>query len=243
VNLLVAEDDRAVRTALERALSLEGYDVATVKNGAETLAWLAAQTADALLLDVTMPVVDGLTVCRVLRGEGNRVPILMLTARTATSDRIAGLDAGADDYLPKPFDLGELLARVRALLRRTQEGPPGATPSPELRLDDLRIDVAAHRVWRDDVELDLTKTEFDLLELLVRNAGIVLDHSTIYERIWHYDFGPDSKNLAVYIGYLRRKTEAAGKRRLIHTVRGVGYVARTEQGVTNSVASAAGPGR
>ena len=228
MKLLVAEDDRAVRAALERALALEGYDVATVKNGAETLAWLAADTADALLLDVTMPVVDGLTVCRVLRGEGNRVPILMLTARAATGDRIAGLDAGADDYLPKPFDLGELLARVRALLRRTHDESPGATRAAELRLDDLRIDVAAHRMWRDDVELDLTKTEFDLLELLVRNAGIVLDHSTIYERIWNYDFGPDSKNLAVYIGYLRRKTEAGGRSRVIHTVRGVGYVARTD---------------
>ncbi len=243
MKLLVAEDDRAVRAALERALTLEGYDVATVKNGAETLTWLAADTADALLLDVTMPVVDGLTVCRVLRGEGNRVPILMLTARAATGDRIAGLDAGADDYLPKPFDLGELLARVRALLRRTHES--SGTPAAELRLDDLRIDVAAHRVWRADVELDLTKTEFDLLELLVRNVGIVLDHSTIYERIWNYDFGPDSKNLAVYIGYLRRKTEAGDRSRLIHTVRGVGYVARTEQAnaPNGSTGTAARPGR
>jgi two-component system, OmpR family, response regulator MprA len=237
VKLLVAEDDRAVRAALERALTLEGYDVATVKNGAETLTWLAADPADALLLDVTMPVVDGLTVCRVLRAEGNRVPILMLTARAATGDRIAGLDAGADDYLPKPFDLGELLARVRALLRRTHD-PPVATRPAELRLGDLHIDVAAHQVWREDVELDLTKTEFDLLELLVRNAGIVLDHSTIYERIWNYDFGPDSKNLAVYIGYLRRKTEAGDRSRLIHTVRGVGYVARTEQ--TNGTNGSAG---
>jgi two-component system, OmpR family, response regulator MprA len=244
VKLLVAEDDRAVRAALERALTLEGYGVATVKNGAETLAWLAGDTADALLLDVTMPVVDGLTVCRVLRGEGNRVPILMLTARAATGDRIAGLDAGADDYLPKPFDLGELLARVRALLRRTNESP-GAPQAAELRLDDLRIDVAAHQVWRGDVELDLTKTEFDLLELLVRNTGIVLDHSTIYERIWNYDFGPESKNLAVYIGYLRRKTEVGDGSRLIHTVRGVGYVARTEpiNGTNASAGAAARPRR
>jgi two-component system, OmpR family, response regulator MprA len=244
VKLLVAEDDRAVRAALERALTMEGYAVATVKNGADALAWLGAGTADALLLDVTMPVVDGLTVCRVLRAEGNRVPILMLTARAATGDRIAGLDAGADDYLPKPFDLGELLARVRALLRRTHESL-GATRAAELRLDDLRIDVAAHRVWRADVELDLTKTEFDLLELLVRNAGIVLDHSTIYERIWNYDFGPDSKNLAVYIGYLRRKTEAGDRSRLIHTVRGVGYVARAEQtnAPNGSTGAAARPGR
>ena len=229
MKLLVAEDDRAVRTSLERALTLEGYDVATVRNGAEALSWLAADTADVVLLDVTMPVVDGLTVFRVLRGEGNRVPILMLTARADTGDRIAGLDAGADDYLPKPFDLGELLARIRALLRRAHDEPAHLMRSAELRLGELRIDAAARRVWRRDDELDLTKTEFDLLELLVRNAGIVLDHSTIYERIWNYDFGPDSKNLAVYIGYLRRKTEANGRPRLIHTVRGVGYVARHER--------------
>jgi two-component system, OmpR family, response regulator MprA len=229
VKLLVAEDDRGVRASLERALTLEGYDVVTAKNGAEALSALANDTADALLLDVTMPVVDGLTVCRVLRGEGNRIPILMLTARGDTGDRIAGLDAGADDYLPKPFDLGELLARIRALLRRSYDEPAGALRPDDLRLGDLRVDAAARRVWRGDDELDLTKTEFDLLELLVRNAGIVLDHSTIYERIWNYDFGPDSKNLAVYIGYLRRKTETGGQQRLIHTVRGVGYVARTDQ--------------
>ena len=217
-----------MRASLERALTLEGYDVVTAKNGAEALSALATDTADALLLDVTMPVVDGLTVCRVLRGEGNRIPILMLTARGDTGDRIAGLDAGADDYLPKPFDLGELLARIRALLRRSHDEPAGPARLDDLRLGDLRVDAAARRVWRSDDELDLTKTEFDLLELLVRNAGIVLDHSTIYERIWNYDFGPDSKNLAVYIGYLRRKTEAGGRQRLIHTVRGVGYVARTD---------------
>ena len=229
MKLLLAEDDRAVRASLERALALEGYCVAAVKNGAEALSKLAGDTVDAVLLDVTMPVVDGLTVCRVLRSEGNRVPILMLTARAATGDRIAGLDAGADDYLPKPFDLGELLARIRALLRRTHDEFAGASPPAELRLDDLRLDTAARRVWRADEELDLTKTEFDLLQLLVRNAEIVLDHTSIYERIWNYDFGPDSKNLAVYIGYLRRKTEATGRPRLIHTVRGVGYVARQER--------------
>ena len=228
MKLLLAEDDRAVRASLERALTLEGYVVASVKNGAEALSWLATDTADALLLDVTMPVVDGLTVCRVLRSEGNRVPILMLTARADTGDRIAGLDAGADDYLPKPYDLGELLARIRALLRRAYDAPTDATQTPELHLGDLRIDTGARRVWRMNEELDLTKTEFDLLELLVRNSDIVLDHSMIYERIWNYDFGPDSKNLAVYIGYLRRKTEAGGRERLIHTVRGVGYVARTD---------------
>jgi two-component system response regulator MprA len=227
VKLLVAEDDRAVRASLDRALTLEDYEVATVNNGAEALSWLAANPADAVLLDVSMPVVDGLTVCRILRSQGDRVPILMLTARAATGDRIAGLDAGADDYLPKPFDLGELLARLRALLRRTQHHPDASVPET-LQLADLRIDTAARRVWRGDDEIDLTKTEFELLELLVRNAGIVLDHSTIYDRIWHYDFGPDSKNLAVYIGYLRRKTEANGHGRLVHTVRGVGYVARTD---------------
>jgi two-component system, OmpR family, response regulator MprA len=236
--LLVAEDDRAVRASLERALTLEGYEVESVKNGADALSWLGTEKADAVLLDITMPIVDGLTVCRVLRSEGNRVPILMLTARAATGDRISGLDAGADDYLPKPFDLGELLARIRALLRRTQSEPDGAERTPVLRLADLHIDVDARRAWRGDDELDLTKTEFDLLELLVRNAGIVLDHSTIYERIWNYDFGPDSKNLAVYIGYLRRKTEADDRPRLIHTVRGVGYVARTDEARGSSPAPA-----
>ena len=148
MKLLVAEDDRAVRTSLERALALEGYDVVTVKNGAEALARLADEDADALLLDVTMPTIDGLTVCRMLRSEGNRVPILMLTARATTGDRIAGLDAGADDYLPKPFDLGELLARIRALLRRAGHDDAGAERPPELHLGDLRVDVAARRVWR-----------------------------------------------------------------------------------------------
>jgi two-component system response regulator MprA len=228
MKLLVAEDDRAVRTSLQRALALENYDVATVTNGAEAMAWLSANTADAVLLDIGMPVVDGLTVCRIVRAEGNRVPILMLTARADTGDRIAGLDAGADDYLPKPFDLGELLARIRALLRRAHDEPADPARPVALRLGDLEMDTAARRAWRGGDELELTKTEYDLLELLVHNAGIVLDHSTIYERIWHYDFGPDSKNLAVYIGYLRRKTEAGGRERLIHTVRGIGYVARTD---------------
>ena len=171
-----------------------------------------------------MPIVDGLTVCKVLRADGNRVPILMLTARTETRDRVAGLDAGADDYLPKPFELDELLARLRALIRRTQ--PDAADGAEIVQLADLRLDPAARRAWRGGRELELSKTEFDLLELLVRNQGVVLDHSTIYDRIWHYDFGPDSKNLAVYIGYLRRKTEAEGEERLIQTVRGVGYSAR-----------------
>jgi two-component system response regulator MprA len=166
-------------------------------------------------------------VCRVLRSEKNRIPILMLTARTETRDRVAGLDAGADDYLPKPFDLAELFARVRALLRRANHtSSDDAADDQQLVLADLRIDPAGRRVWRGTREIDCSKTEYELLELLVRNAGIVLDHSTIYERIWNYDFGPDSKNLAVYIGYVRRKTEAEGEPRLVHTVRGVGYTAR-----------------
>ena len=170
--------------------------------------------------------------CKVLRADGNRVPILMLTARTETRDRVAGLDAGADDYLPKPFELDELLARLRALLRRTQ--PDVADGAEIVQLADLRLDPAARRAWRGARELDLSKTEFDLLELLVRNQGVVLDHSTIYDRIWHYDFGPDSKNLAVYIGYLRRKTEAEGEDRLIQTVRGVGYSAARGAGRARS---------
>ncbi len=228
--VLLAEDDRAVRESLVRALTLEGYDVSAVSNGALALEALRARPADLLLLDVSMPVVDGITVCRVLRGERNRVPILMLTARTETSDRVAGLDAGADDYLPKPFDLAELFARMRALLRRLHDSDDGGAPDCEvLRLGDLRIESSGRRVTRGSAEIELSKTEYELLELLVRNAGLVLDHTTIYDRIWHYDFGPDSKNLAVYIGYLRRKTEEGGGNRLIHTVRGVGYVAREER--------------
>ena len=221
--LLLAEDDRAVRESLVRALGLEGYDVVAVGNGAEAIEAVGRATPDVVVLDVSMPIVDGLTVCKVLRADGDKVPILMLTAWTETRDRVAGLDAGADDYLPKPFELDELLARLRALLRRTQPADEG---NEIVQLADLRVDPAARRAWRGARELELSKTEFDLLELLVRNQGVVLDHSTIYDRIWHYDFGPDSKNLAVYIGYLRRKTEAEGEPRLIQTVRGVGYAAR-----------------
>lgn len=228
--MLLAEDDRAVRESLVRALTLEGYDVRAVSNGALALEALRAEPADLVLLDVSMPVADGITVCRVLRGEHNRVPILMLTARTETSDRVAGLDAGADDYLPKPFDLAELFARMRALIRRVQtDGDAPAGEGDVLRLGDLRIETGGRRVTRNGADIELSKTEYDLLELLVRNAGVVLDHSTIYDRIWRYDFGPDSKNLAVYIGYLRRKTEEGGRGRLIHTVRGVGYVAREDR--------------
>ena len=223
--ILVVDDDRAVRESLVRALGLEGYEVTAANDGAKALDLLRSDTPDVLVLDVMMPVVDGLTVCRVLRSEKNRVPVLMLTARTETSDRVAGLDAGADDYLPKPFALEELLARVRALIRRSRPDADEA-PAEMLVLDTLRIDPAARRVWRGSVEIELSKTEFELLELLVRNSGIVLDHSTIYERIWGYDFGPESKNLAVYIGYIRRKVDLDGEKRLIQTVRGIGYSAR-----------------
>ena len=235
MHVLLAEDDRAVRDSLVRALGLEGYRVTATTNGAEALEALHdGPPADVVLLDVSMPVVDGLTVCRVLRADPDpavsKLPVLMLTARTEIRDRVAGLDAGADDYLPKPFHLDELFARVRALVRRT--APNGAGGVAEtLRLGDLEVRTAGREVRRGHRSIELSKTEFDLLELLVRNAGIVLDHTTIYERIWHYDFGPDSKNLAVYIGYLRRKTEEAGEPRVIHTVRGVGYVARLDQRV------------
>ncbi|MET9829047.1 response regulator transcription factor [Streptomyces sp. NPDC006385] len=238
--VLLAEDDRAIRHALERALTLEGYQVTAVADGVEALAQAHRTPPDVLVLDVMMPGIDGLQVCRVLRAEGDRTPILMLTALVETQDRIAGLDAGADDYVVKPFDVEEVFARLRALLRRTREanGAPAdvpkqapETPAPSDRLIEaagLRMDPQARRAWRGTRELELTRTEFELLELLVRNAGIVLDHSTIYDRIWGYDFGPGSKNLAVYVGYLRRKLDEPGAPQLIHTVRGVGYVLRED---------------
>jgi two-component system response regulator MprA len=223
--VLIADDDRAIRESLVRALELEGYDVTVVADGVAALATARRSPADVLILDVMMPGVDGLGVCRVLRADGDLTPVLMLTARVETADRVAGLDAGADDYLPKPFELDELLARLRALLRRAS--PDAGDPaSRALRLGELLVDPAARRAWWQGGEIDLSKTEFDLLELLVRNEGIVLDHATIYQRIWGYDFGPDSKNLAVYISYLRRKLEKAGASALIHTVRGVGYSVR-----------------
>ena len=221
--VVVAEDDRAVRTALERALDLEGYRVHAVGDGEALLAAVAEHGPDLIVLDVMMPRLDGLSACRRLRAQGDRTPILILTARAEVPDRVSGLDAGADDYLPKPFALDELLARIRALLRRNHVPDPA---DDGLVVGDLRIDRAGRRVWRGEREVELSKTEFDLLELLARNSGIVLDASTIYDRIWGYDFGPDSKNLAVYIGYLRRKTEEAGEERLIQTVRGVGYTLR-----------------
>ena len=213
---------------LSISLMLLWYEVSAASDGAKGLDAVKNEQPDVIVLDVMMPSVDGLTMCRVLRAEKNRVPILMLTARTETSDRVAGLDAGADDYLPKPFALDELLARLRALLRRSNFADDETSDSEILQLDTLRIDSAARRVWRGDVEVELSKTEFELLELLVRNAGIVLEHSTIYDRIWGYDFGTDSKNLAVYLGYIRRKIDLEGGNRLIHTVRGIGYTARVQ---------------
>ena len=222
--VLIADDDRAIRDALTRALGLEGYDVVQANDGNSALALIESSQPDVAILDVMMPNIDGLTVCRVLRAERNRLPVLMLTARTETPDRVAGLDAGADDYLAKPFDLDELFARLRALLRRTK--PDDGSLADAVQLLDVRLDPTSRRVWRGEREIELSKTEFDLLELLLRNQGIVLDHSTIYDRIWGYDFGPDSKNLAVYISYLRRKLELPGEAKVIHTVRGVGYSAR-----------------
>jgi len=223
-HLVIAEDDRAVRESVTRALELEGYTVEAVTDGVAALEAASKEGVDLLLLDLGMPNMDGLTVCRRLRSAGSRLPILVLTARTEVSDRVSGLDAGADDYLPKPFSLDELLARLRSLLRRSTFDDTDEVP--QIVVEDLVIDEAARRAWRGERELELTKTEFDLLELLARNTGVVLSHSNIYDQIWGYDFGPDSKALAVYIGYLRRKTEEGGEARLIQTVRGVGYTLR-----------------
>ena len=220
--VLVAEDDRSVRESLEMALQVEGYNVEAVTNGAEALESVAADEPDVIVLDIMMPVLDGLTVCRRLRAGGCRTPILMLTARHEVSDRVSGLDAGADDYLAKPFSLDELLARLRALLRRTSLSETDEL----LRVADLVLDPQRRTAQRGDTPLDLTKTEFDLLELLMLNAGIVLSRDTIYDRIWGFDFETSSRSLDVYIGYLRRKTENSGEPRLLHTVRGVGYVVR-----------------
>ncbi|WP_432058251.1 response regulator transcription factor [Streptomyces sp. bgisy022] len=244
--VLLAEDDRAIRHALERALTLEGYRVTAVADGVEALAQAHRSRPDVLVLDVMMPGIDGLQVCRALRAEGDRTPVLMLTALVETADRIAGLDAGADDYVVKPFDVDEVFARLRALLRRAaapasapgevsagvpepaREPSPGPAAGRFVEAAGVRVDPRARRAWRGGRELELTRTEFELLELLVRNAGTVLDHSTIYDRIWGYDFGPGSKNLAVYVGYLRRKLDEPDGPRLIHTVRGVGYVLRED---------------
>lgn len=220
--VLIAEDDAGVRQSLERALRFEDYDVHTVNDGAAALEAMTLRAPDVIILDVMMPHVDGLAVCRRLRAKGDRTPILILTARHEVDDRVAGLEAGADDYLVKPFALEELLARLRALLRRTSM----AQRTDRLQVGDLVLDPQTRIVQRADTEIDLTKTEFDLLELLMANEGIVLERDVIYERIWGYDFGTTSNSLDVYIGYVRRKTEQGDQPRLIHTVRGVGYVAR-----------------
>ena len=222
--LLLVDDDENIRVSLARALGFEGYEVEACENGEQALANLGRDRFDTVLLDVMMPGLSGLDVARAIRAEGDDTPILMLTARHEVADRVAGLDAGADDYLPKPFSLDELLARIRALLRRG--GVSEATS--ELVLADLVLEPGARRAFRGERELNLTKTEFDLLELLVFNSGIVLERDVILDRIWGFDFATSSNSLEVYIGYLRRKTEADGEPRLIHTVRGVGYVARSE---------------
>ena len=222
-HLLVVDDEPAVREALRRALELEGYRVELAEDGADALARIAAGEPDAVVLDILMPLVDGLTVARRLRDQGSRVPILMLTARDSVGDRVAGLDAGADDYLVKPFALEELHARLRALLRRTAE-----PETDVLRFSDLTLDLGTREVRRGERRIELTRTEFLLLELFLRNARQVLTRSVIFDRVWDYDFGPRSNALEVYVSYLRRKLEAGGEPRLIHTVRGVGYVLREQ---------------
>jgi len=220
MRILVVDDELAVRESLRRALALEGHDVGLAADGREALATIARSAPDLVVLDVLMPELDGLEVSRRLRAAGDRTPILMLTARAEVGDRVAGLDAGADDYLGKPFALDELLARVRALLRRT---PSSDEP---LRFADLALDPAARTVSRNGRPIELTRTECALLELLIRNPRRVLTRSEILLAVWGYDFGPNSNSLEVYVGYLRRKTEEGGEPRLIQTVRGVGYSLR-----------------
>ena len=223
MRLLVVDDDRALRDVLRRSLELAGYEVCLAETGAGALADVTATVPDAVVLDIGLPDIDGLEVCRLLRREGNRVPVLMLTARAAVADRIDGLDAGADDYLVKPFDVDELKARLRALLRRARtEGKFG----DGLSFGVVRLDPARHGASVQGTFVELTRTEFQLLELLLLNPRRVLPHSMIYERVWGYDFGPSSNALRVYIGYLRRKLEADGAPRLLQTVHGVGYVLR-----------------
>ncbi len=222
MRILVVDDERAVRESLRRALELEDYEVDLAGDGEEALQRLESEAQpDAVILDVLMPGVDGLEVCRRLRRSGSGLPVLMLTARAELENRVAGLDAGADDYVTKPFALEELLARLRALLRRTTNGSGDA-----LRFAGLELDPGTREVRRDGEAIELTRTEFSLLELFMRNPRQVLTRSIIFERVWGYDFGYASNSLDVYIGYLRRKTEAGGRPRLVHTVRGVGYALR-----------------
>ena len=220
MRVLVVDDDAAVRQSLSTALGRDGYEVLAADGGSAALARMAATSVDAIVLDVAMAEPNGLQVCRRLRARGDRTPILMLTARDLIDDRVAGLDAGADDYLVKPFALAELRARLRALLRRN------AASAERLRYGDLVLDLAAARVTRGGREVSLTRTEYLLLELFLRNPGRVLSHSQIFQAVWGYDFGMRSDNLWVYMGYLRAKLEAAGEPRILHTVRGLGYVLR-----------------
>jgi two-component system response regulator MprA len=222
MRVLVVDDDRAVREALRRVLTLAGYEVKSADGGTEAIEAVVQAVPDAVVLDIGMPDVDGLEVCERLRMLGNRVPILMLTARVEISDRVAGLDAGADDYLVKPFDVDELKARLRALLRRT--GPEG--DPDELSFGEVRLDRARHGASVGGQIVELTRTEYQLLELFMRNPRQVLPHSVIYDRVWGYDFGAASNALRVYVGYLRRKLQEVGSADVIHTVRGVGYVMR-----------------
>jgi len=234
VHILVVDDERALRDSLSRTLCFEGYTVEVAVNGVEALDAVHGREPDGVILDMLMPIQDGLETCRILRAEGILVPILMLTARSDISDRVAGLDAGADDSLVKPFSLQELLARVRAMLRRTpprrSAGEQAAVPGESARLTfaDLSLDPQTWEVSRGPRSLSLTRTEFSLLEAFLRNPRRVLTRSVLFEQVWGYEFGPTSNGLDVYVGYLRRKLEADGEPRLLHTIRGVGYVLREE---------------
>jgi two-component system, OmpR family, response regulator MprA len=227
MRILVVDDDGSVRDSLERSLRYNGYEVDLARDGAEALDTIARRRPDAVVLDLLMPRVDGLETCRRLRSAGDDLPVLVLTARDAVSDRVSGLDAGADDYLPKPFALEELLARLRALLRRRTGALSGAeNGQTTLRFADLSLDLATREVHRGGRPLRLTRTEFALLELLMRHPRQVLPRSRILEDVWGFDFPTSANSLEVYVGYLRRKTEAEGEPRLVHTVRGIGYVLR-----------------
>jgi two-component system response regulator MprA len=228
MRILVVDDEPAVRSSLARALRLDGYEVALASDGRSALDAIGGGAPDAVVLDLLMPELDGLEVCRRLRAAGDRTPVLMLTARDQLRDRVGGLDAGADDYLVKPFALEELSARLRALLRRSDgaDGNGAGAARELLTYAGLELDLAAHEACRGERRIELTRTELLLLELLMRHPRQVLPRSVIFERVWGYDFGATSNSLEVYVGYLRRKTEAGGEPRLIHTVRGVGYVLR-----------------
>ncbi|MGW0520014.1 response regulator transcription factor [Crossiella sp. NPDC003009] len=232
MHLLIVDDEEAVRDSLSRTLRFEGYTVSLAADGAEALARIRAEKFDGVILDVMMPVRNGLDTCRELRAEGDFVPILMLTARDEVADRVAGLDAGADDYLVKPFALQELLARVRAMLRRAGQGAGPDAPPPSageaLVFADLRLDPGTREVSRNGRQLRLTRTEFAILETFLRHPRLVLTRTLVFEQVWGFDFGAASNGLDVYVGYLRRKLEAGGEPRLLHTVRGVGYVLREE---------------